>query len=429
MGLGDAFINLQLVFQQVYEMPFFYSHEKAKLIINPNLKNWRKMLKWHLTKYGILALTLNSIYKGTKLFLNIEENDIWDPEQAFVYVAIAGAGIQTLVTMYTMERQPEAFTYFSTQILKLGKILPQGWPSSQRLPDIQELEVYGFTWVCMLSPFMGALYAILRGKDPINVELKGVLPDVPRIILAASLNWYLAFFAGVTCSAFLGLILTVCHVFEKETEANKNRSLGISSANMNNRLECMVQKILVYIFTCLDSIFRRKRSATIQPLVEVVIGERAPTLEQESVIAQFYNSFRHHRQLSLLMATSNKNVQVFIPTMAFVGIMLCTIFSYALLTMYDNPEFQFMFPVIALFLVSINFLVLFFCEHASLPLIYTEETIRFWKGMLKGKLEKRLVTSMQPFGFTLGAFFLAKRGTALEINDIILNNTISLLLG
>ncbi|CAL8131083.1 unnamed protein product [Orchesella dallaii] len=302
-----------------------------------------------------------------------------------------------------MESHPQDFTYVTTQILKLNKIRPQGWPSFERLPDIQELVAYGLASVLMFAPYFGALYAIIRANDPINIELKDVLPDVPRRLLAAVVNCYLVFYAGIACSVLIALILAACHVFEKETEANKLHSMGTGFENKSNKLECMLQEILFYIFLGLDRLLGRKKSSTaVQPLEDIVIE----TLTEPPLNEQFFASLRRHRQLTLLMAASNKNVQVFIPTMTTVGIMLCTIFSYALLTMYDKPEFQFLFPLITWFFVCINIPIIFFCEHASLPLIYTEETIHFWKG----KLERRLVNSMQPFGFTLGAFFSCKKG-------------------
>jgi len=75
-----------------------------------------------------------------------------------------------------------------------------------------------------------------------------------------------------------------------------------------------------------------------------------------------------------------------------------------------------------------NVMIIFFCKHASLPLIFTEEMLTFWKGKLVGGLEKRELRSLQKVGFKLGPLFYAKQDTALNINNIIVTNTISLLL-
>ncbi|CAL8083995.1 unnamed protein product [Orchesella dallaii] len=432
MGFGEAFINVQLVCQRIFDMPFYYSREKNILVANPNLRSTWKMLIWTLTKWGILTLVLHSVYRGGKLFLNSNKNSPLMPEQVFVHVSIFAAGLFTLASIYTMERQPSDFTYVASQVFKLGKIHWRGWPSSERLPDIQELAGYGLASSCMSTIGFVCLYPLLRSYDPINYELNEVIPEVPRRLLASCIYGFLTFNSAIIGSLFLGVVLAACHVFEKETANNKRQSTGIDSENPENRLECMVQEILFYIFLWLDRFLgRKKSSATIQPLEDIVVVNPAPTvtMEHESVITeQFYRSLRRHRQLCLLMEGCNENVQVFIPTMAFVGILHCTTFTYTLLTMYNREEFRLLFPSIALFLVCINILVLFFCKHASLPLIYTEETIHFWKGVLKGKLERRLCNSMQPFGFTLGVFFHAKRETALQMNDIILNSTITLLL-
>ncbi|CAL8083989.1 unnamed protein product [Orchesella dallaii] len=433
MGFGEAFINLQLLYQRIFDMPFCYSLKKGKLIANPNRNSWWKMLNWNLIKWSLLILVIHSVYRGGKLFLNSDENTPLNPEQMFVHITIFGAGIHTLATIYTMERHPPDFTYVLTQIIKLGKVHWRGWPTSERLPDIQELVAYGLASSCMSSTAFCCLYPLLRSYDPINYELKDLIPEVPRILLAVCIYGFVTFGCAVICSSLMALLLAACHVFEKETEKNKSCSIGTQPENKDNQLECLVQEILFYVFLSLDRLLgRNKSSTTVHPLEEVVqrfvTVNPCGSLEEEPMNEQYKRSLRRHRQLRLLMEASNKNEQVFIPTMATVGILLCTIFNYTLLTMYDKEEFRLLFPPIALFLVSTNVLILFFCHHASLPLIYTEETIHFWKGVLIGKLEGRQVKSMQPFGFTLGAFFHAKRETALEMNDIILNNTITLLL-
>ncbi|CAL8083992.1 unnamed protein product [Orchesella dallaii] len=429
MGFGEAFLNLQLVCQRIFETPFYYSREKNILVANANLRSRWKMLIWTLTKWGILTLVLHSVYRGGNLFLNSDKNAPLNPEQAFVHVTIFAAGLQTLASIYTMERHPSDFTYVASQLLKLGKMHWQGWPSSERLPDIQELVGYGLASSCMSTIGFVCLYPLLRSYDPINYELNEVIPEVPRRLFATCIYGFLTFHSAIICSLFIGVILAACHVFEKETEKNKYRSMGTQPENKDNQLECLVQEILFYVFLSLDRLLgRNKSSTTVHPLEEVVAVNQCASLEEEPVNEQYKRSLRRHRELRLLMEASNKNVQVFIPTMATVGILLCTIFTYTLLTMYNKEEFRLLFPPIALFLVCVNILILFFCHHASLPLIYTEETIHFWKGVLIGKLEGRQVKSMQPFGFTLGAFFHAKRETALKMNDIILNNTITLLL-
>ncbi|CAL8112068.1 unnamed protein product [Orchesella dallaii] len=319
-----------------------------------------------------------------------------NPEEIVIGITAFAMSIQGCVTTYAMEKEPKGFVYSVTQTLKAGGVTHLGWPNSRRLPDFSELIGYGIAIILCNFPLIVTFYPLLRDQDPLNVELKDALSPIPRRILAVVL------------------------------------------------LESLVQDILKFVFTNLENMYQK--TSKIQPSIPeplpLNLAENCkinfpvePEVQQQqlygsdmSLDERFQARRKRHITIHLMMDMSNNDVEAFVPTMAAVGMMLCIIFNYAVLTLHSNPEMQMFLLEGLLLFVAINFMILFLCHHASLPLINTTETSWFWKGRQTRKLERTQLRCMRPFGFKLGRFFYAKRDTALEINDIILNVTITLLL-
>ncbi|CAL8112124.1 unnamed protein product [Orchesella dallaii] len=444
MGFGEAFINVQLVYQRIFDMPWYYDIQKERLIPNTKLKKRWKMPIWKSIKIGLVVTLIALCYHCTRIFLNYKYANAFNPEEICIYFTSIGMLIQAYVTMYTLEDDPQEFCHIESQIFNLGGIKYKGWPSSRRLPNLMELVGYGMALVFCNFTFVSAFYPLLRPYDPINMELNGILPEVPRRLLAAVLYGTLVFFAANTCASFLLAVLTVVHVFELETLANLKLSLGESHRETVHPLERIIHNILKVLFLQLEKVFQKRKIAVVpdslerkqQNLQEIITinhgsDVNASVMESNSRISIneiFKIRRKRHIHLRLLMETSNRTVEIFVPTMAIVGMLFCVIFNYTLVKMYDREEFRLFIVLGVCLLICINMLTLFLCHHASSPLVYTNETIMFWKGRLTGRVERRQVMCMRPLGFTLGKFFYAKRDTALEINDIITNATISLLL-
>ncbi|CAL8112072.1 unnamed protein product [Orchesella dallaii] len=445
MGFGEAFINVQLIYQRIFDMPWYYDTNKEKLIPNPKVRNRWKMPIWQFMKIGLVLGSIACIYRCVRIFKKYQATGGFESEEVCLYFMALAMLTQAFVTIYTLEVDPKQLCYINSQIFKLGGIKYQGWPSSKRLPNLMELVGYGMALGFCNFTIVSAFYPVLRPYDPINMELDGILPEVPRRLLAAIFYGTLVFFAANTCASFLLMVLAIVHVFEEETEANHKLSMEESQQKTRHLVERVIQEILKVLFLLLEKVFR-KNKVTVHPellqptppyLQEIMVVKRTSEGDisvnilssQTPINERFRIRRKRHIRMRLLMETSNKSCETFVPTMAIVGMVICVVFNYTLLTMYDKEDLQLFVALGVCILICINLLILFLCHHASLPLIHTTETIIFWKGRLTGQVEKRQVRCMRPLGFTLGKFFYAKRDTALEINDIISNATITLLLG
>ncbi|CAL8112112.1 unnamed protein product [Orchesella dallaii] len=443
MGFGEAFINTQLVYQRILDTPWIYNTQEGKLTVNPKLKTPWKMPIYHSTKVAIYLFHFYLILRFRHMSKAYNETKTFSPEEIVICITAFAMTTQACVTMYAMEKEPKGFVYSVTQTLKARGVTHLGWPNSRRLPDIPELIGYVIAMVFCNFPLMAVLYPLLRDQDPLNVELKDILPSVPRRLLAVVVYVPVVFFGVTICSQFLLMVLAVVQNLALETDKNYQLSVGKPIHKTPNWVERLVQDILKFVFKNLENI-HKKIISRVHPWISKpsdleanvnINTTRKPEIQQQqlcgsdmSLNERFQIRRKRHITIHLMMDMCNGDVEAFVPTMAGVGMMLCIIFNYALLTLHNHTELRmFLFAGFLLFVV-INFFILFLCHHASLPLINTTETIWFWKGRQARKLEKKQLRCMRPFGFKLGRFFYSKKDTALEMNDIILNCTISLLL-
>ncbi|CAL8098279.1 unnamed protein product [Orchesella dallaii] len=363
------------------------------------------------------------IYHLIQMMLANNSRKTVEPEEVVVTCCSIAMLTQTLITMYTMEHNPDEFGYTVTQIFGIGDVKYRGWPNSKRLPDLPEIFGYGmFVGFCNFT-FACILYPLVRDYDPINMVLKDILPEIPRRILATVYYGPMCFFATNYCAQFMLMILTSCQMFEKQTEWNMKASKGIPIENEMNWLERLLQVEMKLVFKTLDKFSRGKK---------VNVEERNIENERPMVAEIAKGGFEGHRKLHnciyIQLAQSNRGVHIFVPGMIGVGIAFCVACNYICLTMYDNEEFVLFVGCAFVVIICIYVLIIFFCAHASLPLVYTEDTILYWKGKVYKKLQRKQCKSMIPFGFMVGSFFMGKKTTALDIMDTICNYTIDLLL-
>ncbi|CAL8145658.1 unnamed protein product [Orchesella dallaii] len=430
MGFAEAYINVQICFQQIFHTPFYYNVETGRLISNPQLKCRRKMVLWNIMEGITVAILLYSIYHASEIINNYENTGVLDPEEIAVLFLSIAMSSQALVTYLTMERHPDHFVYITTQIFRTGHVEHRGLPTSRRLPDLSELVGYGIAIIFCNFPLIGTIYPLFRNADPVSIILKDVLPEIPRRIIASIFYSFFMLVGAAICALLILLVLSGCQTITKQSERNYKVSVESSWNPTQSWIELRIQALLKSVLLKLEYVrsLRKKTGCSSScdernELSLVVIENSNPSLNEK-----FSRRLRLHYQLDLLMKTSNKNLDPFIPIMAAVGMLICVTFNYALITLHDRKGFEAIVAMIGLLLVAVNFLVDFFCKVACLPLEYSNELIQYWSGQLLGKVEKRQLKSMRPAGLTLGEFFIAKRETALEMNDIILNTTISFLL-
>ncbi|CAL8136936.1 unnamed protein product [Orchesella dallaii] len=348
-------------------------------------------------------------------------------QEFFIYVLNITMTTQALVTLHTIDRDPSEFSSMVTQMLNAGRIKHVGWPNSKRLPDLQEISAYVMAAGFFAFPLLTAVYPLIASNDPIDILLQNHVPVLPRSILACFV--YGIFVSGCAniCSIFILEFVTHVQTLQGETEENLRLSLGLHERPRANRLEVIAQTVLKAVFIFLERTIYGSNSK-VQPHTSFrnqteEIGANSLRIQQNFGRRRF-----DHIKITLLINFVNAVTDVFVPTMTAVGILMCTIINYGLITMRDNTEIRTLMYVSLIPLVCINAIILFLCHHGSLPLINTSNLISYWKGKLRGKLDKILLRGMRPAGFRLGRFFFTKRETALDINDIILNATISLLL-
>ncbi|CAL8112128.1 unnamed protein product [Orchesella dallaii] len=427
----------------VFDMPWHYDVSKQKVIPNPKLKTRSKMLIWHMMKFSLSTSFLLCVYCCVRVVRQFSETGSCIPEELCINFTALAMVTQACVTIYTLEKDPKEICYVNSEIFRRGGVKFKGWPSSKRLPNLQELVAYSMAVAFFFFPFGCAMYPLIRSYDPLNVELKDILPNVPRRVTVAFLYGILSFYGAITCCSFLLSVVTVVDAVQREAEANYKLSVGMSINETPRLLERIIQGILKRVFLLLERIFRKNTIAvqldSVQPdspyMSEIsVIKPKTDTqinrlALQLSLSERFKIRRKRHIKMRLLMETSNRTVDIFVPTMVIVGMLICVMFNYTIISMYDREDFRLFIAIGSCLLLCINTLIIFLCKHASLPLVLTSKTIMFWKGRLTGSVAKRQVRCMRPLGFTMGRFFYAKRDTALEINDVILNVTISLLLG
>ncbi|CAL8084102.1 unnamed protein product [Orchesella dallaii] len=317
-----------------------------------------------------------SVYSLIRNILKFQSGKVVFMEEIIVNGLVVPMTLQAVVTMHTMERNPEEDTYMTNQILKAGNTEYKGWPNRKRIPDLSELLAYGIAIACSIFPLGTGMYPLVRTRDPINVAVGDLLPEIPRRLIASLVYFMATFFCANICGSFMQLRIAFTHILAKETE--------------ENLLNC--------------------KSTGIQPTWD------------------FRRSRKLHIQTGMLMSMANKSNEIFVPTMVFVGMIFCIFSLYACLTMYNVPQFRLMMPFCCFLAFSMPIFIAFFAKHASLPLLYSHLTLRFWQEKTVSRVERKQLKALKEVGFEVGNIVKATNLMALQMMDVILNYTITLLL-
>lgn len=128
-----------------------------------------------------------------------------------------------------------------------------------------------------------------------------------------------------------------------------------------------------------------------------------------------------------MTAVCSNNVRVFVPTMTGCGLMICIVLNFGVITLASREDLRFLVVAFVVVNMLVHGVILFFCKHASQPAIHTQAALDYWKEQLHDKLERRQLKVLREFGFWIGPFFSAKRSTASDIFQTILEYTVNLL--
>ncbi|CAL8084094.1 unnamed protein product [Orchesella dallaii] len=329
--------------------------------------------------YSMMVCVVGGGYSAYSLVRNIlkfQSAKVVFMEEIIVNGFVVPMTLQAVVTMHTMERNPEEDTYMTNQILKAGNTEYKGWPNRKRIPDLSELLAYGIAVGCSSFPLVTGTYPLMRTRDPINVAVGDLLPEIPRRLIASLVYFMATFFCANICGSFMQLRIAFTHILAKETEE-----------------------------TLLNCKFTRIQQTW-----------------------DFRRSRKSHIKTGMLMSMANKSNEIFVPTMVFVGMIFCIFSLYACLTMYNVPQFRLMMPFCCFIAFSMPIFIAFFAKHASLPLLYSHLTLRFWREKMLSCVERKQLRALKEVGFETGHFFKATNLMALQMMDVILNYTITLLL-
>lgn len=304
-----------------------------------------------------------------------------------------------------------------------GNVRRIGIPTTERLPDIPELIGYGITLTFQFLAMIAATWPLILNVDPINRDLEG---KIPRRLLASLVYGWVTYIAANVCGLYLILILAFCHIFEKRAEKNSQLSKGIVHVNNPNILENMAKVLSKHLLWIIEWIY--PKWTTFNRSIITRVNTRSDYRVLRNRLSNFAVKKHDHNTMLLLMDQSNRNMNVFIPTLTGVSIILCIVGNYGYISFYDREDLRIIWFAAICFALYIYFMIMFLCHHAAKPLIFTEETIRYWKRTLIEKLARRQVRAMMTYGFTMGPFFKVKSITAFDIMDNIINHTIKFLL-
>ncbi len=78
--------------------------------------------------------------------------------------------------------------------------------------------------------------------------------------------------------------------------------------------------------------------------------------------------------------------------------------------------------------IFIHWLIVFFTNHTSSPVVNNTEIKQVWKKILLRKVDRLRLRALPIFGYTMGQFAKMSKTTGLDLLMMILNNTLTVLM-
>lgn len=441
MGFSDAFINVHLIYQYLFVQPFYYSTSTNKILVHPkrNLPLRKRLLKmplWLASYLVAIAVLVYCVLSLNSLAGKFNKNQTSDHYlQLIWYGCGAGISTQALITIYTIDQDPFYFMLVVRDIFNVGNVRCNKFPTTDRPPDFQEIMGYGIAIGLLNFPLATALMPfVFPVVDPIDRINPSYIPVLQRKVVCSLCYTFVCFYCASICASFLLLMLTCCHIFEKLTYRNFlycQNAEPLAKPNLIERLSLQLVmkglKVLEFLLPQWkawnrpsDSYFQEKVFNSLQshPNGIKTGHSNSKTIQKCRLV---------HNMLYIIMTPCNYNVELFIPVMSGVGMALCVFLNFAISSLYSQTHLWILCLLALNINIAIHWLIEFLCLHASLPAIYTEKTIHYLRQNVSGSIAKRQVRAMRGFGFSMGAFFTAKRRTAIDMFQTIITYTASLL--
>lgn len=224
MGFAEAWINVQVLVQVVFDMPWYYDTKNDSLVVNPKFRlklfsRMKKMPTW--TLFNLTAF-IALVVSATRLFLvllaiNTETETHKQFEEIVLHWVVFSTTLLAQVTTYSV--QPSLIT-ICNDILRKAGVCNVGYPTKDRLPDQGELMGYGLIGLFLCFPVVAAASPFLINNDPINRYLNAYIPNNFRHMLAAFLYGIFTFVGANVLVIFLIIVLACCNIQEKLAEQN-----------------------------------------------------------------------------------------------------------------------------------------------------------------------------------------------------------------
>lgn len=218
MGFGEAAINLQTMYQNFLDLPWYFSEKNQKFQLNPKFSGHKYFWKvpiWYSANTGVLCGFLYSLCHLRTLLLRSYAGKQADILEVIAFLYALGITTQASITSLTVQRRAYSIIYAIQETFSLAGVQNVGWPNSERLPDLQELIAYCIASGSYILPVGISVFSILFDFDPINIELKVILSDLVRKLIASLSYLVLVFYATNICISFILLLVATCHMSEK----------------------------------------------------------------------------------------------------------------------------------------------------------------------------------------------------------------------
>jgi len=234
MGFAEAWINIQIVHQVIFDMPWYYDIKTNTLIVNPKhrlklIQRIKQMPIWTLYNLtaivGFLSSTLQLFFN---LFsVNIKTQEIHN-QQIFSQGVIFVITLLVIVTTYSAN---ESHIKVLSNALQIAGINNVGIPTTERLPDMTELMGYGLVFMFFSFPVVAIAGPFLMSSDFFTEYLTDIIPEFYQRSLAAIIYGSFTFVGANVLGNFLIIEVAGCQIFEKQAEQNLHLSKGIIKQN------------------------------------------------------------------------------------------------------------------------------------------------------------------------------------------------------
>lgn len=294
---------------------------------------------------------------------------------------------------------------------------------------------------------MACFVSQLRDFDPINLilaeALDSFLPRKPRKLIASVLWVPLIIFGSLTTLPTILIILAGSVAGTNFARCNLQMSKDLNGMRATEKIAVKWSKLELLWIQTLKKIFSRPRKRNkIVPnpviantkieqnpdnfrmgIVGGAAKEEADT-NQLDINSVFRQRFLSHSQITLLIRDCNARLWLYCPLLQGVGLIICVMANCGFIKLGNKAELI-LVAFCAFVSVVFTLMNLLLINYGSQIGTLTEATIQFWKGVRVGKMERRQVRAMQVVYMTMGSWFPIRKATALDVMDVIMNQTVA----